>query len=36
MTSKADKLLQRALQQLKIENKSSEEKFNNIYKLMPV
>ena len=36
MSSKADKLLQRALQQLKIENKSSEEKFNNIYKLMPV
>ena len=36
MTSKADKLLQRALQQLKIENKSSEEKFNNIYELMPV
>ena len=36
MISKADKLLQRALQQLKIENKSSEEKFNNIYKLMPV
>ena len=36
MSSQADKLLQRALQQLKIENKSSEEKFNNIYKLMLV
>ena len=36
MPSKADKLLQRALQQLKIENTSSEDKFNNIYKLMPV
>jgi len=36
MSSKADKLLQRALQQLKIDKESSEEKFNNIYKLMPV
>ena len=36
MSSKADKLLQRALRQLKIDKESSEEKFNNIYKLMPV
>ena len=34
MTSKADKLLKKALQQLKIEGKSSEKKFNNIYQLM--
>ena len=34
MTSKADKLLKKALQQLKIEGNSSEKKFNNIYQLM--
>ncbi len=36
MATLADQLLSNALQQLKIEDKSSEEKFNSIYKLMPV
>ena len=35
MTTKADQLLVSALQQLKIEDKSSEDKFKSIYKLMP-
>ncbi len=36
MATLADQLLSNALQQLKIEDKSSEEKFNSIYKLMSV